>query len=367
MNFPDMNRRRFLNPRHLARAAGSVVAAVEEVSSLYLADPPQQECAFLRFGHRAMATDWAFLVPFGTPDAMDLAEQAFITVDSLEDQLSVYRDHSEISRLNRDAFTNPVQVEERLFGLLQLAARLTHETEGAFDITAGALIKAWGFFRGPKRVPIAIERKQALERVGMKHVELNPDTMSVRFVRGGLEINLGAIGKGYAIDRAIETLRAKSGVRAALLHGGQSSVYAIGSEPATDRGWLIELGHPLATERCLGTIRLRDQGLGTSASTFRNLEFGGRRLGHILDPRVGWPAEGMASVTVIAPTATVADALATAFFILGTDKAEHYCEQHPEIGAILLAEGEERPRVFGALKSVFSPACSAPSQQVQDA
>jgi thiamine biosynthesis lipoprotein len=102
----------------------------------------------------------------------------------------------------------------------------------------------------------------------------------------------------------------------------------------------VALRHPWDPERNLGVLHLRDQGLGTSAATFQHLEYNGRKLGHILDPRSGWPAEGMASASVIAPTAAEADALATAFFILGPEKAQAYCETHPEIGAVLLPEGD---------------------------
>ena len=303
-----------------------------------------------------MATDWEFVVPFGTPEAMDAADVVFARVDQLEDQLSVYRAHSEVSQLNQAAGQHPVMVEPRLFDLFTLAAQLTNETEGAFDITAGALIRAWGFYRGPRRVPEQHERAQALARVGMKHLLLEPASKSVRFLREGLEINLGAIGKGYAIDRAVADLRSLGNVSSALLHGGHSSVYAIGSEPGTDRGWLVSLGHPLEPGSCLGTLRLRNQAMGTSAATFQYLEHRGRKLGHILDPRVGWPASGVLSSTVVANSAAEADALATAFFITGPKKAEDFCRSHEDVGVILLVEGARRPVVFGRLQGVFRAA-----------
>jgi thiamine biosynthesis lipoprotein len=241
-----------------------------------------------------------------------------------------------------------VAVESGLFGLLSLAARLHGETDGAFDISVGALIKAWGFFRRCGRVPSATERSEVMTRVGMAHVELEPRGRTVRYRRPGLEINLGSIGKGYALDRAAELLRTTWGVRCGLLHGGHSSVYGLGTNPADGRGWAVAIQHPWQVRRRLAVVRLRDRALGTSAATFQHLEYNGRKLGHILDPRTGWPAEGVASASALAPTAAAADALATAFYILGPEPTRAYCEAHPEIGAALLPAGKHaRPVVFG--------------------
>ena len=279
--------------------------------------------------------------------AVAAAEAALDEIDRLEAQLTVYRDSSEVSRLNHLAALQSVPVEEKLFSLLELAARISSETEGAFDITAGALIRAWGFYRGPRRVPAVEERVEALSRVGMRHVILDSEARTVRYQRP-VEINLGSIGKGHALDRVAELLRRERNLSSALLQGGHSSVYAMGSEPGNDRGWAVGISHPWNPKRRLALLRLRDRALGTSAATFQYLVYDGRKLGHILDPRTGWPAEGMASVSVTAPTAAAADALATAFFILGVDKARAYCEKHSEIGALLLPEGEtSAPIVVG--------------------
>lgn len=321
-----MNRREFFRPRSLER------------------DAP--EAALLRAARRAMATTFEVLLPFGTPDATALAAATFDEIDRLEEQLSVYRATSEVSRLNHNAAFGPVGVEEGLFDLLTRAERITRETDGAFDITAGALIKTWGFFRGPRRVPDDAERQAALDRVGMRHVVLDAERCTVRFLRRGLEINLGSIGKGYALDCAAALLR-KAGVHSTLVHGGQSSVYAAGCEPGSRRGWAVGVRHPWDAEKRLAVVRLCDRALGTSAATFQHLEYQGRKLGHILDPRSGWPAEQVASATVVAPTAAEADALATAFFILGVEPARAYCAAHPDVGAVLLPLDADRPVIFG--------------------
>jgi thiamine biosynthesis lipoprotein len=352
-----MNRRDFLTPRRLAYTAGNIVGFADEIAaSAWVEEAPEEsaETPLLRIAQRAMATQFEVLLPFGAPRARDAADAVFGEIDRLEAQLTVYRETSEVSRLNRLAPEAACPVEERLFDLLQLAARISASTDGAFDITSGALIKAWGFFRGPRRIPSEDERRQALKRTGMKYVQLDAERRLVRILRPGLEINLGSIGKGFALDQAANLLAESWELPSVLLHGGQSSVYARGCEPGSNRGWAVGIRHPWNPEKRLAVVRLRDQALGTSAATFQHLEHAGRKLGHILDPRTGWPAEGMASASVVAPTAAEADALATAFFILGAEKARAYCAAHPQTGAILLAEGESTPLVLNLLPTDVS-------------
>jgi thiamine biosynthesis lipoprotein len=350
-----MNRRDFLQPTHLAQLTGQVRGVLNEPRRVTAAPRPP-EVALLHFGRRAMATNFEVVLPFGTPAGLEIAEEALDLVDRLEDQLTVYRAHSEISRLNRDAADRPVALEERLYRLLAAAAQMSRDTDGAFDVTAGALIKAWGFFRRAGRVPSPEERTDVLQRVGHQRLEFDDQRRTVRYLRHGLEINLGSIGKGYALDRLADQLRREWELPAALLHGGFSSVYGLGSEPGDPRGWAVGLRHPWKAERRLVVLRLRDRGLATSAATFQNLEYQGRKLGHILDPRTGWPAEGLASATVTAPTAAEADALATAFFILGVAASQTYCTTHPEIGAVLLPAGRAaRPVVLGRAVDEIDP------------
>lgn len=341
-----MHRREFLNPKQLAEAAGQVLAVRDAAPA---EDAP--EFALLRFARRAMATTFELLLPLGTPAALETADAVLDELHRLEDQLTVYHDGSEVSRLNRLAASRPIVVEDRLFQLLQHCARLTDETEGAFDITAGPLIKAWGFFRRQGRVPAECERVQARERVGMKHVRLDPQRRTVAYAKPGVEINLGSIGKGHALDRLGELLRSEWGIRSALVHGGASSVLALGAEPGTGRGWLVGVRHPWRPERRIAQVRLKDQALGTSAATFQHLYHNGKNLGHVLDPRTGWPAQGIASATARAPTAADADALATAFFIHGVDWTKAYCEKHPEVSAILLPDNADQPVLLGSLAS----------------
>jgi thiamine biosynthesis lipoprotein len=339
-----MNRRELLRSSEAIQAAGQLLGPWLDLQPKPAA---AAEVTLLRFSQRAMATLFEVMFPFGQATAAEMAAEIFEEIDQLEAQMTVYCDDSEVALLNQRAFEQPVVVEERLFELFTRAAQLHHETSGAFDITAGPLIKAWGFFRRQGRVPTPQERQDALSHVGMKWVELNSEERSVRFLKPGMEINLGSIGKGYALDRAAELLRGRH-VASALLHGGGSSVVALGRQPNDRRGWPVGIRHPWREGASLGTIYLQDRALGTSAATYQHLEYNHRKLGHLLDPRSGWPAEGIASASVIAPTAAQADALATAFFVLGIEKTRLYCQMHAGIGAILLPEGESSaPVAFG--------------------
>jgi len=195
-------------------------------------------------------------------------------------------------------------------------------------------------------VPGADALEAAVAASGMRHVEFDDDAHRIRFLRPGVELNPGAIGKGWALDRALALL-ARRGVPSCLVHGGQSSVAALGTQgPAVGgrRGWRVGLRHPLRPGRRLATITLCDHALGTSGSGTQFFIDRGRRLGHILDPRTGRPAEGVVSATVIAASAAVADALATALFVLGPAGLETVVGAGAT-GAILVLPAGNAPRV----------------------
>lgn len=171
------------------------------------------------------------------------------------------------------------------------------------------------------------------------------------FCSAGLRINFGGIGKGYALDRGATKLRARE-ITTALLSAGNSSVLALGGGPDGD-GWCVGLRHPIFKNQRFGTVRLRSYALGTSGQEEQSFEIDGLRYGHILDPRSGFPVRGVVSVTVLADSATQADALATAFFVGGTKLAERYCSLRPGVVAIMLLESDlSRPIIIGSSDQV---------------
>jgi FAD:protein FMN transferase len=342
MTSPRSNRRQFLKGQAAVDALGNLAAPDVDAQAVE-ASPAAPETYLLQLGRRAMACQFEVFLNAGQyPHSSEVALEALDLIDRLEDQMTVFRDTSEISQVNRFAASRLVEVEPRLFQLLSRAAQLHGETEGALDITSGPLSKVWGFYRRSGSFPSPDDLAEALDRVNSGLIELDASAHTVRFLKAGMELNLGAIGKGYAIDRVAELLTA-SGIENFLWHGGQSSVRACGhcgSPSGRGAGWIVDLRHPLRPERSIVEIRLRDRALGTSGAGTQFFRHGGRRYGHILDPRTGWPAEGVYSATVVAPTAADADALATALYVLGHEQALQWCQQHPEVGLLMFVPGE---------------------------
>jgi thiamine biosynthesis lipoprotein len=332
---PPPNRRDFLSGRAIRRQlaeAGEILA--DDLEAAERLDQTPQSGPTVRLGKQAMACDFDVILNPGPATRIDAASQALDLIDELEDQLSVYRPLSELSRLNARAADEWVVLESRLFELLMLAREMSSATNGGFDITTGPLIALWRRCKADYRVPMSEEISQSLQQTGMAQVEFDSVQHAIRFPVPGMEFNLGSIGKGYALDRAAE-LMVELGVAEFLLHGGKSSLLARGPHDVHP-GWPIGISNPLFPERTLATVLLVNSGLSTSGSNIQYFRLEGKRYGHILDPRTGWPAEGLASVTVVAPTATLAEALSTAFFVIGVENARQYCHNHPEIKALLI-------------------------------
>jgi thiamine biosynthesis lipoprotein len=294
------------------------------------------------------------------------AREALDEADRLEAALTVFRDSSDVMRVNRQAADGPIVVDEELFALLDRCRTLHAETEGAFDITSTPLSRCWGFLARDGRVPDAETLDAARELVGMSQVTLermplNPSPSPpapspresrgerargwVRFARHGVELNLGSIGKGYAVQQMGIRLRAQ-GVRHALVSAASSSILAMGGRGS---GWCIDLHSRQAARGLLARLFVRNGAVGTSGAGEQFVDINGTRYGHVLDPRTGWPATaGLLSATVVTRDAADADALATAFFVGGLDLARRYCDTHPDTLALLTPDdGSERPQIFG--------------------
>ena len=301
---------------------------------------------------RAMACTFSLLFPAQYRRAVEAGCAALDEIERLESKLSAYRTASDVSYMNRNAGQAPVVVDDELFTLCHRAARISEETGGAYDITTGALTKAWGFFRGSKRVPSQGELEAALAASGVAQVELDSVKRTVRYHHPGLEINLGSIGKGYAIDRAAELLQEWE-INRALIHGGFSSVLALDAPPGHE-GWPLTISLPGGAQ-ALERIVARRQAWSAS---------GIRKKDHILDPRTGLPVRNRPAAWVsgslealnaayhredatepsgvfetgISPSA-VAEALSTAFMIMSCDEIADCCLRHPGVeGRILVSD-----------------------------
>jgi FAD:protein FMN transferase len=237
-------------------------------------------------------------------------EEALDEIDRIESQLSLYRPGSEVARLNAEAGTRPVRVTPALFRLLEQARALSQDSEGAFDISVGPLVRCWGFMGATGALPEPGAVAEARASVGMHLVDLDANRLSVRFAHPGVMLDFGAIGKGYAIDRAAEILR-ETGVESALIHGGTSTAYAIGRMP-DDAPWKIAITSPANDGQQIASVRLRDESLSVSARWGRSFTAKGVTYGHVIHPRTGTPAEGALLSAVVLPSATESDALSTA-------------------------------------------------------
>jgi FAD:protein FMN transferase len=299
---------------------------------------PGHDTLLLTISRQAMACEWEVLLnQHQYRVGAELAMQALDLVEQLEGLHSVFRTYSDFSAINRFAASRPVAVSQDTLQLLQLARDLHSMTAGAFDITAGILSSVWGFSRRAGRMPNDREIAKALELVGTPLIEIDEAQQQVSLAKAGVQLNPGGVGKGYALDRAGRKL-VSAGVLNFMMHGGLSSVVAQGDRQhqETGGGWLVALKHPWRWEEQLGTIRLRNQALGTSGSGKQFFHYQGERYSHIIDPRTGWPAQGMMSTTVICPSAAVADALATALFVMGVEASRNFLQSHPTLGAVLV-------------------------------
>lgn len=277
------------------------------------------------------------------PDAQALpriVSEAFDEVDRIDRLMSHYKTESPLSQLNRDARRGPAMVERELFDFIVEALRYNRESQGAFDITVGPLMKAWGFFRGDGRMPSDQELTAARRSVGATHLTLDSRARTIAFDDPGVELDLGGIAKGYAVDRVVALLRAR-GVSAALVSAGGSSIYGLGVPPGRD-GWSVAIQDPLDARKTALDVRLRDRALSIAGSSEKSFEFEGKTYSHIMDPRTGKPVDGILSVAVLSADATSGDALDDALFVLKPDGSRHYLRRLPGVDAYFFLPGAGR-------------------------
>lgn len=278
------------------------------------------------------------------------AHRALQRVDSL---MSNWTDVSEVARINREAATHAVLVEPQVSRVIATAVLVGRLSEGAFDITVEPLVRAWGFLGGPKRVPSEAEARAAAELIGPRRLAFDPVAHTIRFAKPGVRIDLGGIAKGYAVDCAAESLLAH-GVRDALVDVS-GNMRALGA-PAGAPSWRIGVRDPRDRVPSLGRVSLSGGAIATSGKYEQFVAQDGRTYGHILDPRTGRPAEGLIAVTVLAPSAMLADAWGTALFVLGLDEARRVAASDPGLDAILVepgASGRDTLWIERSLESVF--------------
>ena len=299
----------------------------------------------------AMATRFEVLLYGDNPVSLRAAaEEVLDEIEQLDKQLNYYRYSSELAQINLRAFSYPVKTEPGLFRLLQHTKRLWKETQGVFDITIGSLMALWGLSKGALiQVPSEQEIQEIREKSGMDGVELDDENFTVRFRKPGIQLDLGAIGKGYAIDVAAEIFR-DLGISNALIHGGTSTIYALGHPPEHDT-WLVALAKPNIQVGTLSkgantklpphdskeiwlTIPLSNQSLSVSALNGKTVQTHEHTFGHILNPCTGYPVTGTLMSALVLNSATESDALSTALLIVGEEGYNSIVSLRPESKAL---------------------------------
>lgn len=268
------------------------------------------------------------------PEAARLAvEAAYAEIDRLEAILSEWIESSETSAVNRNAGVAPVKVSPELFGLLKRSLKVSRLTGGAFDVTFLAVGRLWDFKAKPASKPDAQAIAEALAGVGADKVELDEAAGTVYLRHPATRIGFGAIGKGFAANRAAAVLR-RLGATGGVVNAG-GDLLAFGSQE-DGRPWRIGIANPLARDKVFGYLDVHDMAVVTSGDYERFLILDGERYSHILDPRTGYPVQELRSVTVVCPDAELADALATGVSVLGTDKGLALVDSLKRVEALLV-------------------------------
>ncbi|MFQ5686732.1 MAG: FAD:protein FMN transferase [Candidatus Scalindua sp.] len=278
------------------------------------------------------------------------AEKAFNDVfkeiNRLDYLMSNYKEESELSKVNKNAASEPTACDKELAYVIEQSLQYSDITDGAFDITIGPLMKKWGFFKEQGRIPGKEELKSALESVSYKNIIIGEEikkslfrdpsvVKTISYRNSGTQIDLGGIGKGYAVDMALRVLKGNR-IHSALINFA-GNIYAYGTPPEKD-SWVIGLQHPRKSEGLLGTFEIRDKAVSTSGDYEKFFTIDGERYSHIIDPRTGYPVKGIVSVTIVTDSATRADALSTGVFVLGLEKGMDLIEKLSDVEGIIIYE-----------------------------
>ncbi|MEA4933892.1 MAG: FAD:protein FMN transferase [Lawsonibacter sp.] len=305
------------------------------------------------------------LTIYGTNSGSDTAQAALEAATSqiylLQDQLSATEQNSEIYALNHagGAWT---QLSDSTVSLLTQALDLCAKTDGALDITAYPAVLAWGFPTGEYRIPNPEEREHLVNLIDYTAVEMDPQTSQGR-LPDGMELDLGAVAKGYTGDLLAQLMQTY-GIQSALLDLGQSSIQAIGTKP-DGSPWRVGVQDPDG-DNYLGVLEISDLAIGTSGGYQRFFEQDGQRYWHILDPDTAAPARsGLTSVTVVSPSGLICDGLSTALFVMGLEKGTEFWRAHPELNFDVIFISEDGSiSITAGLKDAFSLAQDYESREV---
>ena len=251
----------------------------------------------------------------------------------IEKLISSWDVNSQTSEINRNAGIKPVKVDTELFNLIQRAIGISNLTDGAFDISYASMDKVWKFDGSMTQMPPADKIKTSVAKVGFQNIELSKENSSVFLKLTGMKIGFGAIGKGYAADKAKELLIDKGVVAGIINASGDMNIWGKQSQ---DKEWQVAITDPMDKHKVFALLPINNGAVVTSGDYEKYVTFNDSRYAHIIDPRSGYPATGIISVTVFAPKAELADALATSVFVMGTEVGLNLIEQLPQVECIII-------------------------------
>jgi FAD:protein FMN transferase len=299
-----------------------------------------------QFSHEAMATTFKILAIHDDEKyARQVACEAFAEVDRLEAQLSRFIENSEVSRINNLPANKPMVLWIDTFECLKKSIELYEQTKGAFDVTVGPLLKCWLNKDGSSRTPGQQELTDARSIVGTNLIKLNEQEITIELLKSHVQIDLGGIGKGYAVDCVAKMLRDYE-MTTSLISGGGSTVFALNAPAGTD-GWPLTISTPGNRSEILARLNLKNRAISSSG-----IEERGR---HIIDPRTGKPALSRSSAWSFTPDAATADALSTAFMVMTPEEIEKYCSIHKETTALIMLEPEKGKPLKDRIKQFSKP------------
>jgi thiamine biosynthesis lipoprotein len=302
-----------------------------EENTKYIDNPSSVIKGMKRFSHEAMATTYQVIIVHDDATySRQAATAAFNEVDRLEAELSRFIENSDVARINNLPANKPLRLGLDTFKCLKISSRLYTETKGAFDITIGPLLNCWRNDDGTDRTPSQEELELARQNTGTHLFKLNEDEHTIELMSGDIKIDLGGVGKGYAVDKVAELLREWS-IDIALISGGYSSVLALDA-PVDVKGWPLSLSNPANRKQILSRVFLHNRAISGS---------GIRKGPHIIDPRSMQPVSDKHAAWSSAPDAATADALSTAFMIMIPDEIEQYCNNHEDTMALVIPQEME--------------------------
>lgn len=261
--------------------------------------------------------------------------RAISEIIRIENLISSWKSTSETSKINSAAGIEPVSISKELFDLIDRALKLSKLTDGAFDITYASMDKIWKYDGSMKEMPSEESIQKSIAHIGYNKIELDQKNKTIFLKNKGMKIGFGAIGKGYAADRA-KWLLQELGIDSGIINAS-GDISSWGTKP-DGSSWQIAITNPMNKEKSYGTFSIDNQSVVTSGNYEKFVTFNGKRYSHIIDPRTGYPASGLLSVTIFAPKAELADALATAVFVMGTEIGMDRINQLKQIECILIKE-----------------------------